>query len=100
MAEKWRVAVAFDTTQIFLKEHGTHLAFVGLPGVEHVALADSNHEGLEKRMQELGANRHYDDYLEMLDREQPQIVVLGSRLPEDHDFQIRAAAVESATRSP
>lgn len=92
MAEKWRVAVAFDTTQIFLKEHGTHLAFVGLPGVEHVALADSNHEGLEKRMQELGANRHYDDYLEMLDREQPQIVVLGSRLPEDHDFQIRAAA--------
>ena len=91
MAEKWRVAVAFDTTQIFLKGHGTHLAFVGLPGVEHVALADPNHEGLEKRMCELGAKRHYDDYLEMLDREQPQIVVLGSRLPEDHDVQIRAA---------
>ena len=91
MAEKWRVAVAFDTTQIFLKGHGTHLAFVGLPEVEHVALADPNHEGLEKRMCELGAKRHYDDYLEMLDREQPQIVVLGSRLPEDHDVQIRAA---------
>lgn len=92
MAKQWRVAVAFDTTQIFLKGHGTHLAFVGLPGVEHVALADPNHEGLEKRMCELGAKRHYDDYLEMLDREQPQIVVLGSRLPEDHDVQIRAAA--------
>lgn len=91
MAKQWRVAVAFDTTQIFLKGHGTHLAFVGLPGVEHVALADPNHEGLEKRMCELGAKRHYDDYLEMLDREQPQIVVLGSRLPEDHDIQIRAA---------
>ena len=91
MAEKWRVAVAFDTKQIFLGGHGTHLAFVGLPGVEHVALADPNHEGLEKRMCELGAKRHYDDYLEMLDREQPQIVVLGSRLPEDHDVQIRAA---------
>ena len=91
MAKQWRVAVAFDTTQIFLKGHGTHLAFVGLPGVEHVALADPNHEGLEKRMCELGAKRHYDDYLEMLDREQPQIVVLGSRLPEDHDVQIRAA---------
>lgn len=46
MAKQWRVAVAFDTTQIFLKGHGTHLAFVGLPGVEHVALADPNHEGL------------------------------------------------------
>ena len=91
MAKQWRVAVAFDTTQIFLKGHGTHLAFVGLPGVEHVALADPNHEELEKRMCELGAKRHYDDYLEMLDREQPQIVVLGSRLPEDHDVQIRAA---------
>lgn len=91
MAKQWRVAVVFDTTQIFLKGHGTHLAFVGLPGVEHVALADPNHEGLEKRMCELGAKRHYDDYLEMLDREQPQIVVLGSRLPEDHDVQIRAA---------
>lgn len=91
MAKQWRVAVAFDTTQIFLKGHGTHLAFIGLPGVEHVALADPNHEGLEKRMCELGAKRHYDDYLEMLDREQPQIVVLGSRLPEDHDVQIRAA---------
>lgn len=92
MAEKWRVAVAFDTKQIFLKEHGTHLAFVGLPDVEHVALADSNPEGLEERMRELGAKHHYDDYLEMLEREKPQIVVLGSRLPEDHDFQIRAAA--------
>lgn len=91
MAKQWRVAVAFDTTQIFLKGHGTHLAFIGLPGVEHVALADPNHEELEKRMCELGAKRHYDDYLEMLDREQPQIVVLGSRLPEDHDVQIRAA---------
>lgn len=92
MAEKWRVAVAFDTKQIFLGGHGTHLAFVGLPGVEHVALADSNPDGLEERMSRLGAKHHYDDYLEMLEREKPQIVVLGSRLPEDHDVQIRAAA--------
>ena len=92
MKKQWRVAVAYDTKRIFLGGHGTHLAFVGLPGVEHVALADSNPEGLEKRLSELGAKHHYDDYLEMLEREKPQIVVLGSRLPEDHDFQIRAAA--------
>lgn len=92
MKKQWRVAVAYDTKRIFLGGHGTHLAFVGLPGVEHVALADSNPDGLDERMRQLGVKRHYDDYLEMLDREKPQIVVLGSRIPEDHTFQIRAAA--------
>ena len=74
MKKQWRVAVAYDTKRIFLGGHGTHLAFVGLPGVEHVALADSNPDGLDERMRQLGVKRHYDDYPEVLDREKPQIV--------------------------
>ena len=57
MKKQWRIAVAFDTKRIFLGGHGTHLAFVGLPGVEHVALADSNPDGLDERMRQLGVNR-------------------------------------------
>ena len=87
-----RVGIIYDTSQPGLGGHGTHLAFRGLPGVETVALADSNVENIEARLKETGAKRHYADYHVMLEREKPDIVVLGSRLPGDHFAQIEAAA--------
>ena len=87
-----RVGIIYDTSQPGLGGHGTHLAFRGLPGVETVALADSNVENIEARLKETGAKRHYADYHVMLEREKPDIAVLGSRLPGDHFAQIEAAA--------
>lgn len=72
-----RVGIIYDTSQPGLGGHGTHLAFRGLPGVETVALADSNVENIEARLKETGAKRHYADYHVMLEREKPDIVVLG-----------------------
>ena len=53
-----RVGIIYDTSQPGLGGHGTHLAFRGLPGVETVALADSNVENIEARLNETGAKRH------------------------------------------
>lgn len=87
-----KIAIIYDTSKPGLGGHGTHLAFRGLPGVEIVALADSNVKDIETRLNETGAQRHYTDYQLMLEKERPDIVVLGSRLPGDHFAQIEAAA--------
>lgn len=67
-----------------------HNAFRGLPGVEVVAHVDSNPEKIKERMA-YGAKRHYRSYMEMLDKEKPDIVVLCSRHPNDHFEQIKIA---------
>ncbi len=79
-----KIGIFYDTSEKGLGGHGTHCAFRGLPGIERIALADSNQENLQKRMTEAGASVHYNDYITMLDSEKPDILVLGSRLPGDH----------------
>ena len=86
-----KIGIIYDTSIEGLKGHGTHLAYRGLP-VEMLAVADTNTADLEKRMAEMRVPRHYTDYVEMLDREKPDIVVLGSRLPGDHPAPVEAAA--------
>lgn len=86
-----KIGIIYDTSVEGLKGHGTHLAYRGLP-VEMLAVADTNTADLEKRMAEMCVPRHYTDYVEMLDREKPDIVVLGSRLPGDHPAPVEAAA--------
>ena len=92
MDRLWKIGIVYDTKKIYLGGHDTHLAFRGLPNTEVVALADSNAEKLEERMAAIRAKRHYTDFIEMFDREKPDIAVLASRSPEDHFVQIRAAA--------
>lgn len=92
MNRPWKVGIVYDTKKIYLGGHDTHLAFRGLPNVEIAALADSNTEKIDERMNAVRAKRHYLDYREMFDRENLDIVVLASRLPTDHYAQIRAAA--------
>lgn len=79
-----RVGIVHDTFRKGLGGHGLHLAFWGLPGVSIAALADSNPENLEQRMQVLSAKKYYSDWCSMLAQEVLDIVVVCSRLPEEH----------------
>lgn len=93
MTRNWKVGVIKDTSKPMLGLHGLHVAFRGLPGVDVVALVDSNPDGSARKLEACGAQRHFADAIEMLDRERPDIVVLCSRHPDDHLPLIRAAAV-------
>lgn len=90
--KKWKVVIARDTAVRCLGFHGLHVGFCGLPNVEVAGFFDSKAEDLEKIMVVTGAKRHYRDYLQMLDTEKPDIVVLCSRHPYDHFVQIKEAA--------
>ena len=78
-----KVGIIYDRSRKSLGGHGTHLAFRGLP-VRTVALVDSRQEGLREAQAKVGAERVYGDWREMMDRERPDIVVLGSRDPVEH----------------
>ncbi len=88
----WKIAIARDTAIPQLGGHGLQVAFDGLPNVEIVGFFDSKADDLETVMAATGARRHYRDYVEMLESENPDIVVLCSRHPDDHYPQISAAA--------
>ena len=88
----WKIAISRDTAVPQLGLHGLHVAFRGLPDVEVAAFFDSKAEDLDSIMAATGAKRHYRDYVQMLDMEKPDIVVLCSRHPYDHFAQIKAAA--------
>ncbi len=78
-----KVGIVYDRSHKSRGGHGTHLAFRGLP-VRTVALVDAEREGLCEAQAKVGAERIYGDWLEMMDKEKPDIVVLGSRDPVDH----------------
>lgn len=64
--------------------HGLDMAFVGVKRTQIVALADPDAAGRLAAVERTGALRGYADYREMLDQEQPDIVVLASREIGDH----------------
>ncbi len=80
----FKVGIVYDLSKQARGGHGTHLAFKGLPGVETVALVDGKVEDIEKRQKHVNARKVYADYLEMFDKERPDIVVIGSRDPLAH----------------
>lgn len=82
MNRSWKIGILHDTARPGRGGHGTHLAFRGLPGVETVALVDSNCGGIGKKLAETGAKRHYAALDEMLECEKPDVIVCGSRVPE------------------
>ncbi len=83
-----KVGIVYDTLKESKGHHGTHFAFTGLPDVELV-LADPNPN--PEYFKAIGAERHYLDYREMLDYEKPEITLLCSRLPNDHEPVLTAA---------
>ncbi len=87
-----KIAIARDTTVPSLGLHGLHVACNGLPNVKVVGFFDAKADDLETVMAVTGARRHYRDYVQMLDTEKPDIVILCSRHPNDHFPQIAAAA--------
>jgi len=88
-AKQWKVAVVMDTSKPGTRGHGLHLAYRGLPHVEVVAHVDGNTNDVEKKLAMTQAKRLYPSIEAMLEKETPDIVVLDSRLPNDHLEQIR-----------
>ena len=86
----FKVGIVYDLSQQARGGHGTHLAFKGLPGVETVALVDGKVEDIEKRKAQVNAQKVYSDYLEMYEKERPDIVVIGSRDPIAHHAPLRS----------
>ena len=91
-AKQWKVAIVMDKSKPMLGLHGMHVAFRGLPNVEVVALVDGKTDKLTEKMAAVEAKRHYVSCEALLESETPDIVVLTSRLPEDHLPQIRLFA--------
>ena len=85
-----KVCISYDTGGGRRGGHFTHYSFTGLPGVEIAALADSNPEA-EKTYRLTGAKRLYSSFTAMMEQEKPDIVILCSRLPEEHYEQIKYA---------
>lgn len=72
--------------------HGLDVVFRELDGVEFVALADDNPEGLAKAGQRTGVTRLYADYREMLAKEMLDLVSIGPRWTDRHLEFVRSAA--------
>jgi predicted dehydrogenase len=58
---------------------------------EVVAVADADEKGRREAQQRSAARRAYADYVEMLDKEKPDIVTVGSQWPDRHAEMILAA---------
>jgi predicted dehydrogenase len=65
--------------------HGLDRALVGIPGVEFVAIADDNPQGLKQAGERCGIDRLYEDYRRMLTEEQIDLVTIGMRHVDAHE---------------
>jgi predicted dehydrogenase len=70
---------------------GHDTVFLGLEGVELVAIADDNAQGLEATAKRTNAPRTYRDYREMLSKEKPFVVAIGPRWVDQRVAMIEAA---------
>lgn len=71
--------------------HGLDAALANRDAVEVVAVADAADAARDRALQRTGAKRFYADYREMLDKEHPNLVVVGPRItPERRDMLLAA----------
>lgn len=87
-----KIGIVYDTLQPSKGDHGTHLAFTGLSDME-IVLADPNQQA---DLTQIGAQRHYHDFRQMLLTERPEATVVCSRLPDDH-LPVIMAALEAGS---
>jgi predicted dehydrogenase len=72
--------------------HAVDEAFMQIPNVEIIALADEDPAGREAARQRLQPARVYADFREMLARERPDVVAICPRWIDQHHEMIVAAA--------
>ncbi|MXY44783.1 MAG: Gfo/Idh/MocA family oxidoreductase, partial [Dehalococcoidia bacterium] len=72
--------------------HGLDTAFVGVAGVEFVAVADDDPDGLRDAGERTGAGSLYGDYREMLERERLDFVAVCPRWVGARTEMVIAAA--------
>jgi predicted dehydrogenase len=72
--------------------HGLDVALLEQPRVNVVAVADEDAKGRAAAAKRLGVERAYEDYRAMLDREKPQLVVIGPRWVDAHKEMILECA--------
>ncbi len=72
--------------------HGLDVAFVGVPDVEFVAVADDDSEGRGAAKERTGAAASYADYREMLEKERLDLVAVCPRWVGPHRDMVIAAA--------
>lgn len=72
--------------------HELDLAFLGIPGVQIVAVADPDEAGRRRTVERTGAPRAYAAYQEMLEREALDLVAVGPRWLDQHEAMVVAAA--------
>ena len=76
--------------------HWIHHAFTLRDDVATVAVADPVESGRAKHAKEVGAERTYADYREMLDKERPDLVAIGPRCTVNHREYFLACAEAGA----
>lgn len=72
--------------------HGLDVVFSDMPGVEFVAIADENPDGLRDAGKRTGVRRLYADYRELLAKEKPDVVSIGPRWTDQRREMVTAAA--------
>ena len=76
--------------------HELDTMWLGIPGVEVVAVADPVAEGLEKAKKRLGGIAGFDDFRKMLAEVKPDIVSVAPRHVDQHAGMVIAAAKAGA----
>lgn len=71
--------------------HSHELIFKGRDNITVVAVADADEAGRAKAAVRTGALRAYADYLQMLERERPQLAVVAPRWTDEHHDMALAA---------
>ena len=67
------------------------------PGMEIVAVADEDPEGLKKAAERLRTRATYSDYGKMLRAERPDIAVIGPRWPDCHVWGLTPNVMRSVS---
>lgn len=93
MTKPFRVA-AIGSTGKGNFGHGLDTAFKGLDGVDFVAVADDDPQGLEAAGKRTGARTRYSDYRDMLAQEKLDVVSIGPRWV-DRRIEMASAAAKA-----
>ena len=70
--------------------HGLHLGLAAAGVVDMVAVADPDEQGRRDVAEAVGAERTYEDYREMLEKEALEIVTVGPRWVDCHEEMVLA----------
>jgi predicted dehydrogenase len=92
---KYRAAIIGDTGRGGYG-HGWDTAWNHFPSVEVVAVADPNDEGRLAAMTRSGVERGYSDYRDLLKTEEPTLVAICPRWPDQRLEMVTAAAQSGA----